>query len=85
MTRLVLTGRAREERWGWEVRGESRWERVWRAMDFGELATNLRINLSAAEGSPKVVVVVRVERKRWACLVSAHLGNNGVSFCGGAL
>lgn len=63
------------------MRGESRWERVWRATDFGELATNLRINLSVVEAA--AVVVVRVERKRWACLVSAHLGNNGVSFCGG--
>lgn len=63
------------------MRGESRWERVWRATDFGELATNLRINLSV-DGA--AAVAVRVERKRWACLVSTHLGNNGVSFCGGA-
>jgi len=54
---------------------------VWRATDFGELDTNLRINLSVVEAA---AVAVRVERKRWACLVSTHLGNNGVSFCGGA-
>lgn len=65
------------------MRGESRWERAWRATDLGELATNFLINLSVAEGSFNTVVVVSVERKRWACLVSPHLSNLGVGFPGG--
>lgn len=51
-------------------------------MDLGEAATNFFINLLAAEGS--LDVVVRVEMKRWTCLVSAHWGGNDVSFCGGS-
>lgn len=64
-TAVLLTGRARDERWGWEMRGESRWERTPRATDLGELSTNFRINLSMAEADEsRKAVEVRVERKR---------------------
>jgi hypothetical protein len=66
------------------VLGERRWERALRETDFGEDATNFCISLcvaeAEAEGSP--TVVVRVERKRWACLVSTHLRGEEVSFFG---
>lgn len=58
-----------------------------RETDFGEVATNFCISLCVAEEEVEgsFAVVERVERKRWACLVSAHLGDNNfeVSFCGG--
>lgn len=65
-------GKAREERWGWEVLGERRWERALREMDLEEDCTNLRIKRLETEGSSAAAVLETEVRKRWACLLRAQ-------------